>query len=234
MRLRNQAASATSGYVMAAMLVAIGVMTVLMTVAMPVWRHEVQREKEEELVFRGQQYVRAIALFQRKYAASFPPSVDVLVAQKFLRKKYKDPMTKDGEFQVLYQMATPMQPARTRGGRGGAAGAVQGAGGGVTQGAEASGTGALGPRGGIIGVASKSTGTSIRLYNGRDHYNEWQFVFVPTMLPGQGGARPGMRGGQRGFERGGTERRGFGQETGPLRPGTSPPVTPGQGQRGPG
>ena len=49
---------------MAALLVALAVMAVMMSVALPVWRHEAQREKEAELVWRGQQYIRAIRLFQ--------------------------------------------------------------------------------------------------------------------------------------------------------------------------
>src|SRR5712672_1121211 len=67
-----------SGYAMAVLLVAMGVMAVMMTVAMPVWRHLAQREKEEELIFRGQQYVRAIGRFERKYANTPPPTLDVL------------------------------------------------------------------------------------------------------------------------------------------------------------
>ena len=74
-----------------------------MTVALPAWRQANQREKEEELVFRGRQYVRAIQLFQRRFAATYPPDVDTLVKQKVLRKKYKDPMVEDGEFEILYQ-----------------------------------------------------------------------------------------------------------------------------------
>ena len=35
-----------------------------------------------------------------------------------------------------------------------------------------------GAQGGIIGVVSKSTAESIRVYQGRTHYNEWPFVFV--------------------------------------------------------
>ena len=54
-----------------------------------------QREKEEELVFRGEQYAHAIGLFQRRTANSYPPNLDVLVQQKLLRKKYKDPITDD-------------------------------------------------------------------------------------------------------------------------------------------
>jgi type II secretory pathway pseudopilin PulG len=86
---------AESGYAMAALLVAMAVMAVMMTVAIPVWKQAVQREKEEELVFRGQQYVHAITLFSRKYSNAFPPNVNVLVEQRFLRKKYKDPITND-------------------------------------------------------------------------------------------------------------------------------------------
>ena len=75
-------------------------MSVLMSVALPAWRHEAQREKEAELVFRGEQYARAIALYRAKNANAFPPSVDVLVQGKFLRKKYVDPVT-NKDFDVI-------------------------------------------------------------------------------------------------------------------------------------
>ena len=81
---------------MAGIIIGITVMAIVMTAAMPVWKHAAQREKEEELVFRGEQYVHAIALFQRKYANAYPPNIDVLVEQKFLRKKYKDPSHRRG------------------------------------------------------------------------------------------------------------------------------------------
>jgi type II secretory pathway pseudopilin PulG len=236
MELRNQAQSRADGYAMAALLVMLGVMAILMTVAMPAWRQMVQREKEEELIFRGQQYVRAIGLFQRKYAASFPPNVDTLLNQHFLRKKYKDPMTADGEFQILYQMSA-VQPGQT--GRGGPGQAVPGRGGFTPslqtpqQPSQSGGAfGTIGPRGGMIGVVSKSTDTSIKLYNGRNHYNEWQFIFAPTMMPGQGQGRPGMPMGGRGG-RGGRGPGGMGPG-GTVPGGTGPggmrgrPGAPGQ------
>src|SRR6185436_2660640 len=43
----------------------------------------------------GQQYAHAIGLFQKKFANAFPPNIDVLVEQRFLRKKFKDPITND-------------------------------------------------------------------------------------------------------------------------------------------
>jgi type II secretory pathway pseudopilin PulG len=99
-RLKARIGTSQDGYAMAALLVAIAVMAVLMTMAMPVWNTQAKREKEAELVFRGEQYARAIALYQRKFANSLPPSVDVLVNDKYLRKKYKDPVT-GGDFQLL-------------------------------------------------------------------------------------------------------------------------------------
>ena len=99
MGLRGQERTRESGYAMAALLVAMAVMAVLMTAALPVWKHDARRAKEEELVWRGQQYVRAIRLYYMRMRA-LPPSVDVLVSGRYLRKKYKDPITND-DFQVL-------------------------------------------------------------------------------------------------------------------------------------
>src|SRR4026209_440754 len=83
------------GAAMVALLVAMSIMAIMMTVVMPVWKQAAQREKEEELIFRGQQYAHAIGLFQRKFANAFPPHFDVLVEQRFLRKKFKGAITND-------------------------------------------------------------------------------------------------------------------------------------------
>ena len=63
--------------------------SIFLAMALPAWRTAAQREKETELIFRGQQYARAIALFQRKYANTFPPNLNILLDQHFLRKKYR-------------------------------------------------------------------------------------------------------------------------------------------------
>jgi len=247
---------------MAVLLVAIGLMAVMMTVAMPVWKHMSQREKEAELVFRGQQYARAIELMQRKIPGALPPNIDLLVTMKFLRKKYKDPITGQD-----FDTVTPAQAiapggtgAQQPGGRGGAGAQQSGGRGGMgaqqpsgrggtgaagagrsntpatqptTPGAARPGAVAAGTQGGtgIIGVVSKSKDTSIRLYNGRSHYNEWIFQAVQrTQTPGgvPGAATPGQGGGPGQPTPGG--RGGRGQPPGGGRggPGTPPP-----GGRGP-
>ncbi len=182
------------GYAMAALLVGLSVMAVLMTMAMPVWSHFAKREKEEELIWRGQQYARAIGLFQRKFANTFPPNVDVLVEQKFLRKKYKDPITKD-DFQPIPaggnvpnqpigagsrppgQMGQPQtNPSQNPQGPGGLAGSAM-----------QTGRQPTAPSIGIQGVVSKSSESSIKIFNGRSKYNEWTFVYLATSQ----GIRPG-------------------------------------------
>ena len=184
---------------MAALLVALGIMAIMMTVAMSAWKQAARREREAELVFRGEQYARAIGLFQRKSGpGTLPPTIDLLVEQRYLRKKYKDPITNDDFAPLLLGAVTQpgaggpgQQPGARAGGQGPIGLASPTFGGtqpGSTPGAVA---------GGVTGVTSKSKEESIRLYKGRSHYNEWQFVFTPpAQAPGAGGA-PGP-GGQRG------------------------------------
>jgi hypothetical protein len=203
----------------------------------------VQREKEAELVFRGEQYARAIGLYQRKLAGAFPPSLDALVEQKFLRKRYKDPITGD-DFEPVFAnsaaglsalsggMQVSADSVSVRRGPGGITATLQGnvqvqqgsveagrptltfqspRGGQPAPGTSSPGTpspsapGGIGGRGagpatGIVGVRSKSTEQSIRLYNGRDRYDQWIFVYMaaqgPTVPQGRGNQpQPAGRGG---------------------------------------
>jgi len=240
------------GYAMAALLVVMSVMAIALSVALPVFRTEARREREAELVFRGEQYSRAIGLFQRKYGNALPPDVDVLVRERFLRKKYKDPITGD-DFQLLgpgspelaEAMAAPPAGATPGGGtRGGTGRQATGGRGTMPLGVrnnERSTQSALSqlaretrgttqPGAGILAVASKSKETSIRLYNGKDKYNEWVFMALQASVaagapPNSGGQTPGARGGAapgargrgapapagRGFGRSSTGRSPFGR-----------------------
>ena len=219
---------------MAALLVALAVMAVLMSVALPVWRHDAQREKEEELIFRGQQYVRAIRLFNMKTNA-LPTRVDDLVQQKFLRKRFKDPIM-NADFEWI-SAANPnpggVQGSSQHGGRGTQQTMPSGPGapsGRLGANSDPTGFGDTVP-GGMLGVRSKSKDESIRLFLNRNHYNEWMFVFQGL---GAGGGRggPGRGGplgpGGRGIGPGGT---GFpggpGGPGGPGFPGRGGPGGPG-------
>ena len=211
---------AQSGYAMAALLVAMSVMAIVLSAAMPVWSQMIRRDKEEELIFRGTQYARAINQYQRKFASASPASLDVLIEQRMLRKKFRDPLSpnKDGEFQLLY-----LQNQATMGTQGRGRARVRPArSGGQGQGARGAGGqsgapigGSIGPspsgRGAIVGVASKNTGQSIKTYKGKDHYNEWQFIGMEISTQGGPGGPPGQRGGP---QRGGPGGRDGGGQTG--------------------
>lgn len=253
-RRRHHRLGSQGGYAMAALLVMVAVLTVLMSAAMPVWRRDAQREKEEELVFRGQQYVRAIRLYQAKMR-TFPPSVDVLVQGRYLRKKFKDPITNSdfvpigaaggaaGQIGQAGQPGSAVQPEQTglstgSGQRGASAPTTTQMG--QNPGTPTGGLGGGNVAGGIIGVVSKSKDESVRIYQGRTHYNEWQFVYVNAQPGGPGGVggrgTPGGRGGQGvpGAPGGGRGRRideRDGQFPGGPFPGRGvPPGGPGRGQ----
>jgi type II secretory pathway pseudopilin PulG len=209
--LRSQSAD-ERGYLMVALLVAMSVMAIMMSAAMPAWHTMVQREKEAELVFRGEQIARAIGLYQRRFANAPAPSIDFLVEQRFLRKKYKDPIAND-DFQVLTsgtnqpgQVGRGAAPAQTTFGRAQGAAPVQTTAGRGGQSAAQSATFGRGglqqttlsfggnATGGVIGVTSKSPLKSLRLYNGQDVYNQWVFMPVAQAARAGGPAGAGGRG----------------------------------------
>ncbi len=73
----------------------LAMLVLSMAVAVPKIRENIQRDRDVETMRRGQQYMRAIRLYYRKFRA-YPPSVDALVKTneiRFLRKRYKDPIT---------------------------------------------------------------------------------------------------------------------------------------------
>ncbi len=104
------------------MFIAALMMAAVMTVA-PNILTQAKREKEEEMIWRGKQYVRGIKLYQRKLGR-FPTSLDDLTKPKvgtlrFMRQAYKDPMNKeDGTWRLIYvgpagQLIGSLKPPQT-------------------------------------------------------------------------------------------------------------------------
>jgi type II secretory pathway pseudopilin PulG len=155
------------GYIMVVLLIAMAAAAVWMSAALPAWRQQTAREREAELVFRGEQYARAIVLYQQKNNNALPPNIDLLVSQHYLRKKYKDPITGD-DFVAI----GGVQPGQQIDGVTPGGGGVGRAGG--TSPGSASGQ-PVQLAGGISGVRSKSTATSIRIYQNQQVYSQWPF-----------------------------------------------------------
>jgi type II secretory pathway pseudopilin PulG len=222
-----------SGFMMVAMLIGMAILAIWMTAAVPAWRQQTQRSKEEQLIFIGEQYARAIALFQDQNRGALPQDIDTLISQRFLRKKWKDPITGDdfstvGIGVVSYAPKSPQEAAKY----GCSFNANQ-----VT-----APVNVTSQQPGITGVRSRSCRTSIKVYQQQQQHNLWQFdaqlyrqivaQTAPPMLGAEGG-QPGRagepgRGGQPG--RGGDPGRGGPGVGAPGRGGGGPGVgAPGRG-----
>ncbi len=112
----------------------LAVLMLSLTVAAPVIKKDIQRDRDVELMHRGKQYARAVKLYYKKFGA-YPPTMEALVKTndiRFLRKKYIDLSTGKDEWKIIRvgQQKTPRmgffgQPLGAAGGMGaGIAGAT--------------------------------------------------------------------------------------------------------------
>jgi type II secretory pathway pseudopilin PulG len=100
------------GYTYIGLLIFVAILGTGLAVAGTLWRTEVQREREAELLFDGQQIVRAITIFYERTPAGqrprFPKDLAELledrrspVTQRPLRRIYLDPMTGKPEWGLV-------------------------------------------------------------------------------------------------------------------------------------
>lgn len=186
--------SRSQGYVMIMLVLLLTIMSVGLMVAVPVWQTQIQREKEDELIFRGKQYVEAVRIYQLKNPGRFPKTLEELAEKRCIRRLYRDPMTPDGEWNIiLHQEAggrmlqsRPTAQARDRGAPGERrpAGQPQAF---SPQRVLVAPFQALAsiqnPQ--ILGVVSSSTRKSIKIYNDQTSYDKWLFFYGqdPNKLP---------------------------------------------------
>ena len=150
---------ADAGYTLIGLLAMMAVSSILLATIAPTWSFIVTRDKEEELIFRGESYKFAIERYQKKFN-KLPSKLEELDKGKFIRKLYDDPMT-GYEFELILQAPdgrkreselSASQRASVRG--------------------TAPGSGSFG----IVGVVSTSEEVAIRPYQDKERYNEWEFI----------------------------------------------------------
>lgn len=101
-----------SGFVLLAVIFLAVVLLISLAIAAPKIATSIRREKEIELVHRGEQYKRAIQLYYRKFGA-YPTSIDQLVQTnqiRFLRKRYTDPITGKDDWKPVYYGQAHVRP----------------------------------------------------------------------------------------------------------------------------
>src|SRR5438309_11071584 len=91
------------GFMLVGLIVAIFLILLALGVAAPKVAQELRREREVEAVHRGNQYVRAIRLYYRKFG-HYPGSMEQLEKTnniRFLRQQYVDPMTGKADWRLI-------------------------------------------------------------------------------------------------------------------------------------
>jgi len=93
-----------SGYALLLVFAMAAIVAVSLYMQVPRVAFEAQRDKEQLLQDRGQEYSRAIALYVRKFNR-FPSSMEDLENtnnQRFLRRRFADPMTGKTDWRILH------------------------------------------------------------------------------------------------------------------------------------
>ena len=86
-----------SGYMLITLMLMVAVAAMALFAVLPSIKQQIQRDQEEEMCHRATQYMRAIQHFYKKFGR-YPTRVEELENTnnlRFLRKRYKDPLTRD-------------------------------------------------------------------------------------------------------------------------------------------
>ena len=98
----------SDGIVLVIVMMVATLLLIALTVVLPSVYQEGRRERETELIFRGTQYAKAVALFHRQFGR-YPVSTKELLATngiRFLRKEYLDPMDPKGKWRFIHVSAS--------------------------------------------------------------------------------------------------------------------------------
>lgn len=224
------------GVIFIALLVGLFVLAVMMMAAVQPATIVAKREKEKELIFRGEEYTEAIRRWQTEHGGTFPTHLKDLLKPggpkriRYIRKLYRNPFDVEGKWGILAPgttVVTTDQNGKTvyipQGGvaqqgqgvpttppRGDARPPVPGQGGAVPgqQGRPNVLPFRLNGEEGqpILGVYAKVHGPAFQDYRGKTNYDEW--FFSPLVIPApQMPGKPGVPQGP------------------PVPPGTTPPKT---------
>ena len=102
--IRKQARPGEEGYILLAVIFLTIMVLITLSVAAPRVAKDIERDREVELMHRGKQFQRAIQLYYRKFNA-YPPTMEALEKTnniRFLRKRYKDPVTGKDEWHLIH------------------------------------------------------------------------------------------------------------------------------------
>jgi type II secretory pathway pseudopilin PulG len=92
------------GYMLLILMFFVMLLTFSMMAILPKVAQQVKRDREEEMMHRGTEYARAVKKFYKKFNR-YPNRIEDLENTnqfRFIRKRYKDPFSKDGNWKLLH------------------------------------------------------------------------------------------------------------------------------------
>ena len=93
------------GFILLVVFLMAGAIALMLYAQLPRVAFESEREKEQLLIERGEQYIRAIQLYQADNSGQWPQSIDDLERGKnkrYLRRRYIDPYTGKDDWRLIH------------------------------------------------------------------------------------------------------------------------------------
>jgi type II secretory pathway pseudopilin PulG len=153
----NSGKADDQGFTLVAALIAVAVIGLGLAATGEIWSQSRQRDQEQELLFVGDQYRQAIALYYQRTpgaAKQYPAKLEDLLldkrypsVQRYLRKSYVDPMTGKAEWGLVP----------------GPAGGVMG----------------VYSLSGLTPIKTSGFSGPDRAFEGAVHYSDWRFLYEP-------------------------------------------------------
>ena len=100
---RKSRRKSEEGYILITLTLVVALLAIAALAVAPTLNFQIQRDREEEMIHRGVQYSRAIQKYFKKFGR-YPTSLNDLENTnnlRFLRKRYKDPIT-GKDFKLLH------------------------------------------------------------------------------------------------------------------------------------
>ncbi len=84
------------------LVVMLTIINIMVAKSLPLWSAVIQREKEEELIFRGLQYAEAIRIYEMR-TGGLPTKLEQLieVEPRCIRQLWKNPLAEDGSWLLI-------------------------------------------------------------------------------------------------------------------------------------
>ena len=119
---RELRTAASRGYILITLMLFMALITMAALAVLPELVHQIQRDREEEMIHRGTEYMRAIKKYYKKFGR-YPSRIEELEntnQMRFLRKRYKDPLVKGDKGDKDFKLVRVGDPSLNMLGMGGA------------------------------------------------------------------------------------------------------------------